>query len=603
MRLAIIPARGGSKRIPRKNIKLFCGKPMIAWSIEAAQQSGCFDRIVVSTDDEEIAKLALLYGATVPFMRPAELSDDHTGTIPVIRHAIEWFNAQGHSVEYACCLYATAPFIAPEDVRRGFRDLTDADCDYAFAVTTYAFPIQRAIGLNAEGRVEMFNPEHFNTRSQDLDEAYHDAGQFYWGTADAWLQGRKIFSSGSVPVALPRHRVQDIDTSEDWLRAEWLFKSMRAEALKPKRVAFRVDASIDIGTGHAMRCLTLADAIKVQGGECQFFCRDHPGNLIEHIRRKGFQVHVLPHSESTSDVSGDVNLPAARPLLAHAAWLGSTQAEDANQCAALFGGHTFDWLIVDHYALDARWETALKAHYRKLMVIDDLADRSHQCDLLLDQTFGCNANDYAPLVPRSCTLLCGSQYSLLRPEFAALRVYSLERRKNLQFEHLLVTMGGVDKDNATGQVLQALKSSELPANCRITVVMGTKAPWLTEVRQLATHMPWPTTVEVGISDMAQLMADSDLAIGASGATSWERCCLGLPTVMAVLAENQRKIAHNLELAGAVFTLQKPQEILNCLPRLLNRLISSASQRAEMTKAASALADGQGVPIIVHHLEL
>ena len=230
MKLAIIPARGGSKRIPRKNIKLFCAKPMIAWSIEAALQSGCFDQVIVSTDDQEIAEVARQYGATVPFMRPAELSDDHTGTVPVIQHAIEWVNAQGQPVEQACCLYATAPFVSAEDINRGLDILNATQSDYAFSVTSYAFPIQRAIRLNGEGRVQMFNPEHFNTRSQDLEEAFHDAGQFYWGTADAWLQGRMIFGTGSVPVPLPRHRVQDIDTPEDWVRAEWLFKAMQAAA-------------------------------------------------------------------------------------------------------------------------------------------------------------------------------------------------------------------------------------------------------------------------------------------------------------------------------------------------------------------------------------
>ena len=230
MKLAIIPARGGSKRIPRKNIKLFCAKPMIAWSIEAALQSGCFDQVIVSTDDQEIAEVARQYGATVPFMRPTELSDDHTSTVPVIQHAIEWVNAQGQPVEQACCMYATAPFVSAEDINRGLEILDATQSDYAFSVTSYAFPIQRAIRLNDEGRVQMFNPEYFNIRSQDLEEAFHDAGQFYWGTADAWLQGRMIFGTGSVPVPLPRHRVQDIDTPEDWVRAEWLFKAMQAEA-------------------------------------------------------------------------------------------------------------------------------------------------------------------------------------------------------------------------------------------------------------------------------------------------------------------------------------------------------------------------------------
>ena len=229
MKLAIIPARGGSKRIPRKNIKPFCGKPMIAWSIEAALQSGCFDQVVVSTDDAEIAEVARQHGAQVPFMRPAELSDDHTGTTAVIAHAIHWFAAQGWTPAQVCCLYATAPFVSADDLRQGLVVLTETGSDYAFSVTSYAFPIQRAIRITTAGRVEMFNAEHFNTRSQDLEEAYHDAGQFYWGRAQAWLNGQMIFSPAAAPVMLPRHRVQDIDTPEDWTRAEWMFKALQAQ--------------------------------------------------------------------------------------------------------------------------------------------------------------------------------------------------------------------------------------------------------------------------------------------------------------------------------------------------------------------------------------
>ncbi|PRB84049.1 pseudaminic acid cytidylyltransferase [Pseudomonas sp. MYb185] len=231
MRLAVIPARGGSKRIPRKNIKVFCGKPMLAWSIEAAVESGCFDQVIVSTDDAEVAEVAREYGAVVPFVRPAELSDDHTGTLPVIRHAVEWVNAHSSTpVRQVCCLYATAPFVRAEDIRQGLSVLDDTGSDYAFSVTSYAFPIQRAIRLTAQGRVEMFNSAHFNTRSQDLEEAYHDAGQFYWGQAEAWLQGKVIFGEGAAPVLLPRHRVQDIDTPEDWERAEWMFKAQQTQS-------------------------------------------------------------------------------------------------------------------------------------------------------------------------------------------------------------------------------------------------------------------------------------------------------------------------------------------------------------------------------------
>ena len=227
MRLAVIPARGGSKRIPRKNIKPFGGLPMIVWSIRAAINSQCFDRIIVSTDDSDIAEVANQHGAEVPFVRPANLSDDHTGTISVIAHAIGWQNQYGQTATEVCCLYATAPFVEATDLQRGLGVLKNTGAEYAFSVTSYAFPIQRAIRITAEKRVEMFQPEHFNTRSQDLPEAWHDAGQFYWGQAQAWLAAKPLFSQGSAPVPLPRYRVQDIDTPEDWERAEWLFKAMQ----------------------------------------------------------------------------------------------------------------------------------------------------------------------------------------------------------------------------------------------------------------------------------------------------------------------------------------------------------------------------------------
>lgn len=227
MKLAVIPARGGSKRIPRKNIKLFAGKPMIAWSIEAAQRTGLFDRIVVSTDDEEIASIARKYGADVPFFRPAELSDDYTGTAPVIAHAIEWHLKQDLDPIEICCIYATAPFLRSEDIMLGKETLEQSGVDFAFSVTSYAFPIQRAIKLRDDGRIEMFNPSQFQARSQDLPEAFHDAGQFYWGTRDAWLSGTPIFGLKSAPVFLPRYRVQDIDTPEDWERAELMMEVLR----------------------------------------------------------------------------------------------------------------------------------------------------------------------------------------------------------------------------------------------------------------------------------------------------------------------------------------------------------------------------------------
>jgi len=224
MNIAIIPARGGSKRIPRKNIKHFHGKPMIAYSIEAAQQSGCFDKILISTDDQEIADIALQYGAEVPFLRPADISDDFATTMDVMQHAINWCLGEGWHVDKLCCIYATAPFILPEYIQQGLQLLKDEEVEYVFSATTFPFAIQRAITLNADARVNMIYPEHLNTRSQDLQETYHDAGQFYWGNGSAFLMGKAIFADHSKAVLLPRKRVQDIDTPEDWEFAESLFK-------------------------------------------------------------------------------------------------------------------------------------------------------------------------------------------------------------------------------------------------------------------------------------------------------------------------------------------------------------------------------------------
>ena len=229
MQLAVIPARGGSKRIPRKNIKMFHGQPMLAWSIQAAIDSGCFDEVWVSTDDEEIAEVAQVYGAKVPFFRPVHLSDDFATTADVMSHAVEEFGKINHTLpDYICCLYATAPFMTKADLVQGLEKIkNNSNLNYVFSATTYPFPIQRAIKLNEHDTVEMFSPQYFNVRSQDLEEAWHDAGQFYWGTAEAWLNKAMIFSTQSRVVELPRFRVQDIDTQEDWDRAEWLFKAIQ----------------------------------------------------------------------------------------------------------------------------------------------------------------------------------------------------------------------------------------------------------------------------------------------------------------------------------------------------------------------------------------
>jgi len=227
MNICIIPARGGSKRIPIKNIKEFNGKPIVAYSIEAALKSDCFERVIVSTDDVEIADIARLYGAEVPFLRPEELSNDHVGTLPVVKHAVEWFDKKGEQIEYVCCLYATAPFVQVQAIALAYERLLALKAEYCLAVTSFAFPIQRAVKLTGQNRLEMFYPEYLSARSQDLEEAYHDAGQFCWGKGDAFKAMRPIFSEFTCPYVLPRHLVQDIDTLEDWKRAELMFMALK----------------------------------------------------------------------------------------------------------------------------------------------------------------------------------------------------------------------------------------------------------------------------------------------------------------------------------------------------------------------------------------
>lgn len=230
MNICVIPARGGSKRIPRKNIKVFCGKPIIAYSIEAALNSDCFDKVIVSTDDTEIAEIAKNYGAEVPFVRPNQLSDDFTTTGHVMAHSVKTLLMEKNNdcIDYFCCLYATAPFVLPEDIRQSLMILEkNSDASFCFTVTDFGYPIQRAIKLSKNKRVSMFVPENYEKRSQDFEQAWHDAGQFYWGNTNAWLSHNPLFNSYSIGYPLPRYRVQDIDTLEDWKRAEWLYQAQQ----------------------------------------------------------------------------------------------------------------------------------------------------------------------------------------------------------------------------------------------------------------------------------------------------------------------------------------------------------------------------------------
>lgn len=364
------------------------------------------------------------------------------------------------------------------------------------------------------------------------------------------------------------------------------------------RIAFRVDAGIKIGTGHVIRCLTLATALKDHGAECIFICRPHEGHLLDYIAEQGFLTQALPDRPTLERIDENDAPP-------HASWLGTDQIADANDTHAALakrlGSNAVDWMVVDHYALDARWETSLRSACTRLMVIDDLADRLHDCDLLLDQSLGRDAADYDLLVAPAITLLIGPQYALLRPEFPRLRAASLSRREYPKLQNILVTMGGIDKDNATGTVLDTLASCKLPDGVQITVVMGAQASWLDHVREQALAMPFPTDVRVGVHDMAALMSESDLAIGGGGMTSIERCILGLPTILVIQAQNQIKQAGELERAGAVVIYDpsiKSSE--QCLGDLIANIGAPETYTA-MSQAAAQITDAKGLELITTHI--
>ncbi|WP_321338268.1 UDP-2,4-diacetamido-2,4,6-trideoxy-beta-L-altropyranose hydrolase [uncultured Cohaesibacter sp.] len=356
---------------------------------------------------------------------------------------------------------------------------------------------------------------------------------------------------------------------------------------RPMNVVFRADASLDIGSGHVMRCLTLANALKMRGCKVSFICRSTKGNMISFIETSGFSVFPLPPSPQ---------MAIQETLTGRAiyqSWLGVSADEDASQTIAQLQPLTADWLIVDHYGIDVQWETLLRSHCHKLMVIDDLADRQHECDLLLDQSLGREASAYLRLAPAECRLAMGADYALLRPEFALWRDESLRRRTDGVVSHILISMGGIDKNNATSAVLSCLKTYPLAPEARITVVMGSHAPWLEAVERMSAKMPVKADIRVNVEDMAHLMTESDLSIGAAGSSAWERCCLGLPSIIVVQAENQIGVAKALEKHRCAKVLPTGLNIDESLPKAM-RAFGTPSFVREMQHNCMSMIDGDGV---------
>lgn len=353
-------------------------------------------------------------------------------------------------------------------------------------------------------------------------------------------------------------------------------------------IALRADASQQIGTGHIMRSLTLADSLQEKGAVCHFVCRSQPGDLVDLIQRRGYPVHALNRPVSSCEENDLLPSPA------HAAWLLTDQATDAGQTQEVLDELDTDWLIVDHYAIDARWQEAVRQHTRRLMVIDDLADRRHDCDLLLDHNLGREAVAYNGLVPAGCKVLAGDDYALLRAEFAEFRDASLERRRTPALKTLLVSIGGIDKDNNTSIALNSLADCPIPSDCQITVVIGAGSPWLSQLEQLASKLPWQTSVICNTDEMARIMSESDFAIGACGLTGLERACLGLPSIMLETADNQAPFLAAFESRGLAHTAPGFQYLSENEKRVtISRLFRQALNGENRPRAIASSCDGLG----------
>jgi UDP-2,4-diacetamido-2,4,6-trideoxy-beta-L-altropyranose hydrolase len=326
------------------------------------------------------------------------------------------------------------------------------------------------------------------------------------------------------------------------------------------RIIFRVDASLKMGSGHVMRCLALAEQLKTMKSVIEFICREHDGHLIKKIQNSGFKVRSLQNKLNSK----------CDTRLFHSDWLSVTQEKDSDDCINALGVDEFDWLIVDHYSLDEEWEKKLKRYCSKILVIDDLADRKHSCDILIDQTYGRKKDSYKALVPSKCIILVGSKYALLRNEFKKNRNNAITKRKsNFILQNILISLGGMDPQNLSGKILYELTKVNWKTNLKINLISGVESNHKEYLEKFRNSMPKNLKVEIfqNVSNISELMIIADIAIGAGGGTNLERCCLGLPSFVLITSENQKESSLNLQRAGAIFVKEDYKSIVNEISKL------------------------------------
>jgi UDP-2,4-diacetamido-2,4,6-trideoxy-beta-L-altropyranose hydrolase len=356
-------------------------------------------------------------------------------------------------------------------------------------------------------------------------------------------------------------------------------------------VVFRVDSSQTIGFGHLMRCLILAKGLRNKGVKVSFLTREHSGNFNNYIINQGFKIYFLPSSSYKKSL-----------LKEYEKWLSTTQEIDANESINIIKNKEIDWLIVDHYAIDETWEKKLKPHVKKIMVIDDLANRKHFCNLLFDQTYGRSISAYRKLTPKKCEYLLGSENALLRPDFLELRQAAIDRRKNYQsLKHILISLGSLDTSNYTQlllDIIELIEWKELPI---VNIVLTSQSKNLNHLRQILTKYKYKVNLLVDVENMAELMLRSDLAIGSGGISSWERCCMGLPAILIILADNQKSIGENLSSAGATITLKDDINMGQNIKQSIEYLMQDRESYEKMSLNASKICDGNGLQRTVNKI--
>lgn len=543
--VAIIPARGGSKRIPRKNIREFCGKPMIGWSIEAARKSGAFDEVIVSTDNEQIADVARRFGATVPFLRPAEMSGDTSPLMAVLRLHLDALAREGHAMEFAFCIYATAPFVTPARLSDAVRTLRESDADFILGVTPFEYPVQRSLRLDAAGRLAFAEPQFALSHSQMLEPRYHDAGQFFGGRTAAVMAYDSTLLATCLPLQVPRDEAVDIDTPEDWRFAEKLFAIQNR---KPPRTVFKVMGGPAMGMGHILRSLELAAALPLSGIEVAGFVCNDDARSREFITAAGY------------------------PL-----W------SDARDFPIALIDQQADVLLIDHPGElhDVCVRSRLARPGLFIAALDCFEMERADCDLIID-LFNHHPTLKAPLSP-AVKFAEGPAYAIIRAEFDTWR--AKPRTIPPRVKEILVTFGGADPQRHTLLILSALQGA-----LSLHVVIGPNFTHRAEVEQLAGAAG--AQVYKNVQEIAALMHSCDLAFAGGGTTMLELMSLGTPAIIIPQSDAEARFAASMEACGAVKTFL-PATGAKGLRQIIEPLIDDQETRMRMSAAGRQLVDGHG----------